>query len=277
VRRLIVILFAGLVAVPGSAPVAPPRVAPPPDPESVHAGPGPLPSDAELATLARTDPIGFLRACVRRYRAEVRGFTAVLQKQEFIGGRLGPVEVVEVAFRDEPHSVLLRWRTEPSARADRALYVEAANGGQMLVRPKGKAARLLTGGVVARPPDGPDARAAGRYTLPEFGLRKATERTLAAWAAAQRRGALKAEYLGVRSVPEAGGVACHVLRRTCDPPEEDDIAAVEVAFDVDNWLQVANVLTAPGGRLVAAYYFRDVKLNPDFPPGQFDRAALLTE
>jgi hypothetical protein len=230
-----------------------------------------------MEELARTDPVAFLRACAERYRREARGFTAVLQKHEFLDGRLGPVEEVEVAFRDEPHSVFMKWRGEAAGRGDRALYVEGANGGQMLARPKGRAARFLVGGVVARDPFGPDARAAGRYPLPEFGLLKATERTLVAWAAAARRGALHTEYLGIRRVYEAGGVECYVLRRTCDPPEEDDIAVVEVAFDTARWLQVANVLTAPGGRLVGAYYFRDVRLNPEFPPDQFDRAALLRE
>jgi hypothetical protein len=75
-------------------------------------------------------------------------------------------------------------------------------------------------------------------------------------------------------VAEAGNVKSYVLRRTCDPPEEDGIVTVEVAFDIEHWLQVGNVLTAGGNKLVAAYYFRDLEPNPKFPPDQFDRAAL---
>src|SRR5436305_1213709 len=69
---------------------------------------GPLPTPAEFAELAKADVLAALRAGIRRYRREVRGFTAVLQKQERIGRRLNPVETLEVAYRNEPHSVLLK-------------------------------------------------------------------------------------------------------------------------------------------------------------------------
>ena len=64
-----------------------------------------------------------------------------------------------------------------------------------------------------------------------------------------------------------------MLKRTCDPPEEDGVVSVEVAFDVENWLQIANVLTAANNQRVGAYYFRDIVLNPAFSPDQFKRAA----
>ncbi len=226
-----------------------------------------LPSAEQLESLARTDPPAFLRACLLRYRKEVRGYRATLVKQERLKGKLGPVETIAVAFREEPFSVLLVWKSPPAGMADRALYVAGQNGGKALAR--GKVFHLIH----HRDPYSADAMDAGRYALPEFGLAKGTERTLAAWQAAADRGALKTEYLGIRPVAEAGGVPCHVLRRTCDPPE-DGVATVEVSFDTDHWLQVGNVLTAGDGQRVAAYYFRDLILNPDFPPNQFDAAAV---
>src|SRR5438876_2963892 len=177
-------LFAALLALPGGAAVSPaPRAAPVPVAETVTADDA-LPTAAEMEKLARTDAPAFLRACIRRYDKEVRGYTAVLEKQEFLNGKLGPVEVVAVAFREDPFSVFMKWTTAPAGRADRALYVEGANDGKTLARPAGRAARFLVG-IVARDSDGPDARSAGRYPLPEFGLRKGTDRTLAAWTGAQ--------------------------------------------------------------------------------------------
>jgi hypothetical protein len=231
-------------------------------------GPDDLPSTGQLERLARTDPIGFLRSTLLRYRREVRGYRVVLQKQERLNGKVGPVETLDVCFREEPFSALLKWRGPSVGMADRVLYVAGANNGQILAR--GKLLHLIH----SRDPYSADARAAGRYPLPEFGLAKGTERTLTAWQAAKGRGNLKTEFLGVRTIPEAGGAKCYVLRRTCDPPEDDGIAAAEVAFDTEHWLQVANVLKGPDGQLVGAYYFRDLVLNPDFPPGQFERAAL---
>src|SRR5712671_3593138 len=142
-RRLSWLLFAALLAVPGGAAVGPaPRATPAPMPEPVAATADALPTATEMESLARTDPTAFLRACVRRYQREVRGFTAVLTKQELLGGKLGPVEVVEVAFREDPFSVFMKWRTPPAGRADRALYVEGTNDGKTLARPAGRAARF---------------------------------------------------------------------------------------------------------------------------------------
>ena len=277
-RRISWFLFAALLALPGTAAVGPaPRAFPTPLPEPITEGDDDaVPTPAEMEKLARTDAPAFLRECIRRYEKEVHGYTATLEKQEFLAGKLGPVEVVDVAFREEPFSVLMKWKTPPAGRADRALYVEGANDGKTLARPANRAARFLVG-VVARDSDGPEARSAGRYPLPEFGLKKATERTLAAWSAAQKRGNLKVEYLGTRPLAEAGKKECYVPRRTCDPPDEEGIVSVEVAFDTEHWLQIANVLTAERGRKVGSYYFRDIVLNPEFPPGQFERAALTKD
>ena len=271
-RRVWLLLSLGLVCLPGCPP-APDQTPPPkPPPPAVDLDPNaPLPSPDELEKLARTDPVAFLRACLLRFRREVLGYRATLQKQDRLHGKLGPVEIIDVYEREQPFSVLLRWRSPPAGLVDRALYVAGQNGGKALAR--GKYLHIIH----ARDPYGPDARDAGRYPLPEFGMGMATERTLVAWHAAQRRGNLKAEYLGVRPVPEAGGVTCYVLRRTCDPPEEDGIACVEVAFDTDHWLQVANTLTGADGQIVGAYYFRDVVLNPEFPPDLFTRAALTRD
>ena len=45
-------------------------------------------------------------------------------------------------------------------------------------------------------------------------------------------------------------------------------------IDKENWLQVGNVLKGEEGRLIGEYFFRDLKLNPDFPPDTFTREAL---
>jgi hypothetical protein len=268
VRRLILLLPLGLLVVPGSPPTTgPARGLPPPAAPALDESAA-LPSPERLETLAKTDPTAFLRACLLRYRREVKGCRAVLQKQERLGGELGPAEVMEVAFREEPFSVFLKWKTPPVSMADRVLYVAGQNDGKALAR--GKYLHIIH----SRDPYSPEAKAAGRYALPDFGIAKGTERTLRAWQAAHDRGNLKVEYLGVRPVAEAGNVKSYVLRRTCDPPEEDGIVTVEVAFDTEHWLQVGNVLTAGGDKLVAGYYFRDLELNPKFPPDQFDRAAL---
>ena len=47
-----------------------------------------------------------------------------------------------------------------------------------------------------------------------------------------------------------------------------------IYIDKETWLQVGTVLKGDGGKLVGEYFFRDLKLNPEFKPDQFLRAAL---
>jgi hypothetical protein len=230
-------------------------------------------TDAKMAHLAKEDPIGFLTECLARYDREVKGYRAVMQKQERIGGRLQPKEIINVCFKEKPHSVLLVW-IEGARRAERALYVEGENNGKMLARPNGLIARKVAGDIVERDVDGPDARQSGRYPLSEYGIKKGTERTLAGWSAARDQRALHVEYLGEQRIREAGDRLCYKLRRRYARPENDGVTELTIYVDKENLLQVGSILKAAGGKLIGEYFFRDIELNPAFSDGQFERRAL---
>jgi hypothetical protein len=255
-------------------PDVPPPADPPPPAAPVAAvldDGSPLPDDAGLERLARKDPVAFLEACLRRYEREVHGYRATLRKQERLEGKLHEPELIEVAFQEKPFSVLFDWR-EGAGRAQRTLYVRGENNDQLLVRPAGW--RFHVAGIVTRDPEGSDARAAGRYPLTLFGIKIGTQRVLSSWQAARKKGELHVAYLGRQRVPEAGNRLCHVLRR--DPyarPEEDGITHLTLYVDVETWLQVGTVLTGADGP-IGEYWFRDLRLNPKFPPETFTRQAL---
>jgi hypothetical protein len=257
------------LAAPGAPPSAPSA---PPEPADAGVGDKPLPDTATLEGLARTDPIAFMRACVRRYDREVKGYRCTLVKQERIGGKLQRTEVIDVAFREDPFSVLLTWK-QGGGLAARVLYVKGENGGQMLVRPAGWRGRLVS--VVSRDPEGAQAKEESRYPLTEFGIREGMLRAINAWGAAQKAGTLKYEYRGKRKIPETGDRLCHVLHRyDYATPEEGGITDAVLYYDVETWLQVGSTLKGAEGQLIGDYWFRDIQLNPDFPPDTFTRAAL---
>lgn len=207
-----------------------------------------------------------------RHGREVRGYTAVLHKHERIGGQLVPPEVVEVAFREEPHSVRLNW-LKGARRAGTVLYVQGENNNKVLVKPAGLLGSMF--GIVERGPDSDDARQSGRYPLPEFGIRRGMERILATWVAAQKRQALHVEYLETRPIADLGDRTCHVLRRTgYERPARDGIAELTLYVDSETWLQTGTVLRDDKGELIASYFFRNVQLNPTFSAGQFTRDGL---
>jgi hypothetical protein len=231
----------------------------------------PLPSEAEMERLAKSDPIAFLRECLRRYDREVRGYTATLRKQERIGGHLQRSEVIDVAFREKPFSVLLRWK-EGARRAAAVLYVKGENRDQLLVRPAGI---LSVAGIVVRDPNGEEAKQSGRYPLTEFGIKIGMQRALASWEKAKKANAFHVDYLGIKKIKELGDRPCWVLRRTrYAAPTEEGVTESTFFFDKENWLQVGSLLKGEEGKLIGEYFFRDIKINPEFPNDTFSREAL---
>jgi hypothetical protein len=230
----------------------------------------PLPSQERMERLVKSDPIAFLEACIRRYDREVKGYTTTLRKQERIDGQLQRSELIEAAFREEPFSVLMRWK-EGARRAQAVLYIKGENNDQMLVKPSG----VFSAVIVQRDPNGTDAKRAGRYPLTEFGIKIGMQRTLDSWIKARKQNALKIDYLGEKRIPEAGNRTCWVLRRSdYRKAEEDGIAELKVYIDKENWLQVGSIIKGNDGQLIGEYFFRDIKLNPEFPRGTFTRQAL---
>ena len=239
---------------------------------------GPLPPAKPVATAAAgkeplpvADPVDFLHQCLERYdRQQIQGDRLVMQKQERIRRKRGPLEVIEVWFRAKPYSVFMHWLAG-ARQAASVLYVAGENNGQMLVHPTGLAGTLVK--VVTRDPEGPEARREGRYSIKEFGLRATQERTWNDWKAAKEQGTLRVEYLGVEKVKPAGDRACYALRRTQEP-DADGVTEVIVYIDRETRFQVGTVLRGDRGELIGEYMYRDIHLNPEFKPGQFTAAAL---
>jgi hypothetical protein len=226
-----------------------------------------------MEKLADSDPVAFLENCIRRYQREVKAYHCIMQKQERLAGKLQPKEVIEVYFRDQPHSVYLRW-IEGARKAERIVYVAGENNNKMLVRPNGFLARKVAGDVVERDVNGSDAKQSGRYPVNEFGIKNGTVRTLAGWQAAKKKGKLHIEHLPDQRVKEAGDRLCFKFRRTYEEPENDGVLGLTLYIDKETWLQVGSVVKGEESKLIGEYFFRDIQLNPPIPATQFTRAAL---
>jgi hypothetical protein len=228
-------------------------------------------SDAQ-EPLPAPDPIAFLEKCVERHENEgIQGYTALMLKQERIGQKLQPSEEIQIFHREKPRSTFMRW-LRGQRRAAAVLYVEGENKGMMLVHPTGLAARLAP--VVALDPEGPEAKDAGRYSVKEAGLHEGLVRTLRDWKLARDKGTLRVEYLGVRKVVEAGNRDCYTLQRKCQPGENQGILEVTVYIDKETWRQVRTVLKGEDNKLLGDYVYRDIRINPEFKPNQFQRSAV---
>ena len=236
-------------------------------------------SDDRFAELVGTDAVAALDASIAAYRDRAAGFTAEFRKRERTGGTLGGEEVIDVAVKDDPYSVLMVWRQGGGAGKG-TLYVDGQNEGKMKVW-------MLRLKVVDMEPQGDLPKRSARYTIEEFGILKATQKTRKAWATAKEAGKLETEYLGRRAVPEAGGRDCFVVKRTCpgdqidpfisggpavtvdDKNRRDSFRTVTVYFDCETQLQVGIEQHRHDGELIASYWFRNVNLKPTFDADTF--------
>ena len=157
-----------------------------------------LPTAEQYEELARTDPIAFLKAGILRYHREVRGYQAVLVKQDAHRRQAAPggnsqrlVSRRPVQRADALDRRSDRPRRPGPVRQGRERGQDAGSS----QKPRRPNARRRRRGSRHRRGRATRGRA---LQLREFGLKKGSERTLAAWEAALKRGNLKVEYLGVQ-------------------------------------------------------------------------------
>jgi hypothetical protein len=260
----------------------------------------PLPTPEQFGELARTRPVTMLKQCLKRYTREVKGFTATLEKQERVHGKLHDVEVIRVAVQgDVPESpgarpnVKVQMIWEQGEQKDSlgnllrgTLYVEGRNKNQILTyRPDALMKEWSIGAKES------NARSASRYCIRVTGLYQVTLRTHAAWDRIQKAGQLEFKYDGLRPIEKLNGRPCYVIKRFCPHPEADAFALdeeppadpkvlerdgfteVTIFVDAERWVQAGTELRR-GADLIGAYYYRDLELNPTFPEGTFTAAAL---
>jgi hypothetical protein len=225
-----------------------------------------LPTEDRFAKLAAEDPVAMLDASLKRQHREIHGYSGVLHKTERMKGKLQTPEVIDFWFREQPYSVLMKWKA--GNRGGRAsLYVQGENKERVAVLTK-------VGLVVDLDPDGRLVADGARYPIREFSMRQGTDRAYHAWKAAKEKGILKTEYLGKKPVPELDNRVCYLVKRTCNPPEEEGLVTVSIAIDAETWLQIGSTLTDGQGQLIGQYNFTALKINPTFAPDQFERAML---
>jgi hypothetical protein len=148
----------------------------------------------------------------------------------------------------------------------------------MLAHPSGVAGKLVK--VVKRKVDSEEARQSGRYTVDQFGFKNSLQRILTSMETAKQKGTLHLEFLGETKVFESDQRICFKLKRTYAAPEADGTEDLTLYVDRENFLPIGIVVrgkidAATGNReLLGEYFFRDLRLNPQFSPQQFNEAAF---
>ncbi len=219
----------------------------------------------------KRDVVAFLEYTVEKYEKEIKGYKTTLEKQERIQGKLKALEIVEAEFQESPHSVLMKWKKGSPFGVQAVLYVEGKNEGKMWAKPSIPFVPLQT-----RDPRGDEALRNGRYTIDDFGIKIGTERVIRTWKRIQAEGKLFVKYEGIFEVPQLNNRPCYKIHRFgIKKPEEDGVMDVVLFIDTKTLLQVGTILRGKDGQLIGSYFFRDLRLNPNFPPNYFTKDLLL--
>ena len=231
-----------------------------------------------LERLAQTDHVALLEMCLNNYRENYSDYTCLFTKHERINGEFMPRQLVDVAFRQEPFSVAMTWRTEDEEgealtmpKGDRALYVEGKWKGQMLVRPTSALLQALTGGYVKRTPTDKEVMESTLRPISSFGFERSLENLLSVYRAAIEAEDIEIKFAGYATI---GGREAIVIERLL-PPEKDYPAARTVtAIDLQYLVPVLVEGYDWQGEKFCTYTFEDVLFNLDLPEERFSPEAM---
>lgn len=224
-----------------------------------------------LEMILHYQPVLFFQLCLDKYDRNVASYSTTFVKQETVKGKKLNPEKIKVAFREQPFSVLFNWQ-EGAGLAKNVLYVQGQNDDHMRVRAN---VPLLSLTILNKPVDGSEAKGAGRYTIKQFGLKQALERTLDSMQKAQERGTLHIRYEGQVKVDRLRDRVCHKFVRTpYNPVEEEGLNELVLYIDSEMWLQTGSILRDIKGNVIAEYFFDELELNPTFQANVFTDKSI---
>ena len=218
-----------------------------------------------------------LEAGYRRLR-EVADYTAVMLRQERVGGALGHPEIMQLKLRHSPFSVYMKWLDGEDVGRE-VLYVDGENDGEMLVKLGGIKGRLLP--TIKVDPNGALARSESRHSITEAGLLNLT-RTMITHI---RRDLEQDTHVRCTMLDgqKFGGRDCYCFVREYDNPEDSVLYRKSVHYVDKEWLLPVSIQNYawPDGKidperldeatLVERYAYSEIHLQPRLADRDFDR------
>lgn len=220
-------------------------------------------SPEETEALAKTSPLELLRLSLQWYEQRVTGYVCDFVKQEEIGGKLQKVETMRMKFREKPFSLRLEFVT-PSKGQD-VTYVQDKFDHKIVVHPVGLVALLFP--TVKLSPTSDTALKHSRRPVTAGGLGNMLRFIIPQCEAAQAKGDLKLEYLGLRqengrpayvfkrTLPQGKGYPCHILTIYIDQQ-----FLLPIRSDAFNW----------DGTLLSQYRYLNLVPNPGLTDDDFN-------
>jgi Protein of unknown function (DUF1571) len=214
----------------------------------------------------------FLLAALERIE-NVDGYTAIFQKQERIGDKIGPPQTMDMKIRHQPFSVYLKYLSPKPGRE--ALYVQGKHDNKLIAHNNDLSALLIP--RLALDPEGRIALADNRHPITEIGLANLIRKLISF-----RRLDLEdsdAQTILDRVTDESGHEWYRSLHLHTQQNPERPFQRIEVLYDTETKLPrqlQSHDWPKPGetGELALAerYNYSEVKLNAPLSDEDFSTA-----
>ncbi|MFQ5430409.1 MAG: DUF1571 domain-containing protein [Phycisphaerae bacterium] len=154
--------------------------------------------------LVRHKPLDALKEALKRIDRENRDYTCTFVKQERLSRGMAAEQEVQVKFRPQPYSLMMKWTRNPGL-AEQVIYVKGRwidedaddpNLRDLAVARPNKMARMIVGKSIKQPIRGFFAKRSSRRSLDEFGFKRALDLLIKYCDLAESRGELKLEFKG---------------------------------------------------------------------------------
>jgi hypothetical protein len=216
------------------------------------------------ATVERKDPADWLVDAQRAYD-NVEDYVAILHRQERFDGHLLEKETVLLKFK-KPFKVYLRWVAQPH-KGREVMYADGWNANRLMAHEGG----ILGFITMNLDPQGFLAMRQSRYPVTDTGIGRLLE--VLAEKLARATATDELEIIG-SDVSAVYGRKTQRIEAVLSggQRERDACCRVIVHFDSENKLPIHIETYDGSGRLLEAYGYEDLKLNPgltdvDFDPG----------
>jgi hypothetical protein len=229
-------------------------------------------ADAKREESRRTldDAIEYVRQS-RSAVAQIPAYTAVFTKVELVEGKNLIEQMMEMKCRHQPFSIYFNFRSAKESGRE-VIYVEGANGGNLLVHERGL--KSLAGTMNLRPDD-PQVMSENRYPITDVGIAKIAEKSQTIWEAEKKAdpGNVEVRFLS----DKVGATECEVIevtRKRQSPAFKYHLT--RVYFDKQMKLplraQQYDWPSRPGAKpvLLEDYTYSDLKTNVRLTDADFD-------
>jgi hypothetical protein len=207
--------------------------------------------------------------------AAVKDYTAILQKQENIGGEVQEAQVMEIKVRHQPFSAYLKFRYPQKMNGQEAIYIRGQNDGKLIGHGVGLEKRL---GTQFLDPEGFIAMRGCKYPMTQIGILNLVDKLLEVGYKDSKFGECEVTYKeGVKVGGKDSARDCTMIQVMHPVPRQNFIFYVAriyvdkelnlpIRYESYDWARK----DGESPTVIEAYTYLNVKVNVGLTDADFD-------